>query len=75
MVRMVKETAIRKEISREKNGRNKIANTLGHLGKITDRNTLDPTEQMIKPYEQQQKKHVSQKTKAIISATLIQLLN
>lgn len=33
----------------KKNGINKIANTLGHLGKITDRNTLDPTEQMIKP--------------------------
>ena len=47
---MVKETDDGgKEISREKTGRNKIANTLGHLGKITDRNTLDPTEQMIKP--------------------------
>ena len=47
---MVKETDDGgKEISREKNGIYKIAHTLGHLGKITDRNTLDPTEQMIKP--------------------------
>lgn len=47
---MVKETNDSgKEISREKNGISKRVNTFGHLGKITDRNTLDPTEQMIKP--------------------------
>ena len=47
---MVKETDdSEKEISRKKKGINKRANTFGHLGKITDRNTLDPTEQMIKP--------------------------
>ena len=31
-----------------KNGIKKRANTFDHLGKITDRNTLDPTEQVIK---------------------------